>query len=105
MRFGLAERLYFSTDQTKVPHIGGLISALGVFSWPIAPQTSPEFRAGVTVVNVPCVVRDHHCGVLTDLNRDDFDVFDGGKKQEIRYFARLADVPLAVGLLLDPAGV
>ena len=61
------------------------------------------FKAGVTVVNVPVTVRGH--GILvTDLNKNDFEILDNGKRQEISYFAHQADIPLAVALLVDVSG-
>jgi len=49
------------------------------------------------------LVRGH--GILvTDLNKNDFEILDNGKRQEISYFAHQADVPLNVALLVDVSG-
>ena len=41
---------------------------------------------------------------MTDLNKNDFEILDNGKRQEISYFARQADVPLNVALWVDVSG-
>ena len=41
---------------------------------------------------------------MTDLNKNDFEILDNGKRQEISYFAHQADVPLNVALLVDVSG-
>jgi len=61
------------------------------------------FKTGVTVVNVPVTVRGD--GILvTDLHKNDFEILDNGKRQEISYFAHQDDVPLNVALLVDVSG-
>src|SRR5689334_21880841 len=55
-------------------------------------EVEAPFKTGVTVVNVPVTVRGR--GILvTDLNKNDFEILDNGKRQEISYFAHQADVP------------
>ena len=95
--------------------IAAVILGLGLTLLPVNPQqASPTFKTdvteveapfktGVTVVNVPVTVRGH--GILvTDLNKNDFEILDNGKRQEISYFAHQADVPLNVALLVDVSG-
>jgi VWFA-related protein len=54
-----------------------------------AAQTQPAetFKAGVTVIQVPVVVRDHDGHVVSNLGKDDFQLFDNGKRQEITSFS------------------
>lgn len=61
----------------------------------------PTIKVEVDVVNVLCSVHTKRGGLVADLSRDDFEVFEDGKKQEIRYFARETDLPLTIGLLVD----
>jgi len=90
---------------TAASRIGLFGLAVAFASQTLTPQaTSPIFQADVTVVNVPCVVRDRRGGLVTGLDKSNFELFDGGARQDIRYFARQADIPLAVGLLLDTSG-
>jgi VWFA-related protein len=47
---------------------------------------APVFRSGTNVVDVAAVVRDHHGQAVGSLVRDDFEIFDDGKRQEITGF-------------------
>ena len=82
-------------------------AALVFFSTLLAPgQDNPNddvttISVDVQVVNVLATVRDKKGRIVSDLTRDDFIVEEDGKPQEIRYFARQADLPLTIGLLVD----
>jgi Ca-activated chloride channel family protein len=70
-----------------------------------APQV-PVFRGGVDLVNVGVTVIDKKGSLITDLTPDDFEVYEDGRKQSVRYFsAGLASGPgdpaTHLGLLLD----
>jgi VWFA-related protein len=58
-----------------------------------AQQDPPQatFRAGTDLVQVNVVAQDKDGKPVTDLRRDDFQIFDNGAQQEIRLF--LADRP------------
>lgn len=61
-------------------------------------------RVDVDLVNVLCTVSDKRGALVTDLNKDDFEIREDGKKQRIRYFARDIDLPLTVAMLVDVSG-
>jgi Ca-activated chloride channel family protein len=61
-------------------------------------------KVDVQLVNVAFSVRDASGKLVMGLNRDDFDVFEEGAPQNISFFARGADVPLTVGLVVDFSG-
>jgi len=64
--------------------------------------TSPEkIGVRVEVVNVPVTVLDKRGRPVIDLNREDFQVFEDGKLQSIRYFSREMRQPLRIALILD----
>lgn len=68
---------------------------------PGAPsQPSPVFRAGVDVVSLNVTVTDGTGRYVTDLNGEDFSVFEDGAKQEISFFSK-SQLPIALALLLD----
>jgi VWFA-related protein len=50
-------------------------------------QTGETLKAGVTVIQVPVVVRDHDGHIVSNLGKDDFQLFDNGKRQEITSFS------------------
>jgi hypothetical protein len=66
-------------------------------------EQAPELTIKVPVqrVNVPFVVIDSKNRYVTDLTRDDFTVYDNGKKMKIDFFLQVATLPLRAGLLLD----
>lgn len=79
----------------------------------LAPATvqvqQPLFTSRIDLVHVGVTVLDRDGNLVTDLQRDDFEVFEDGQPQEVRYFSvGLAsdadDVPLHLGLLLDMSG-
>ena len=61
----------------------------------------PSIKVDVDVVSILCSVRDKKGALIPNLTKDDFEVFEDGKRQEIRYFARETDLPLTIGLLVD----
>lgn len=67
--------------------------------------TAPEpIRVDVNVVNVLCTVADKRGALITDLHKEDFEIREDGRKQDIRYFARDTDLPLTVAMLMDVSG-
>ena len=70
-------------------------------------QQPPVFRSGVDVVNVTVAVHDERGRLVTDLAEQDFQLFQDGRKQNIRVFARAFDpgrdelMALDLGLLMD----
>lgn len=61
-------------------------------------------RVDVNLVNVSFTVRDANGALADKLGRDDFDVFEDGALQKISFFARSADLPLTLGLIVDASG-
>src|ERR1700690_174218 len=80
----------------------GLISLCGAAAQE-APQT---FKSGVTMIEVPVVVRDRDGHAVGDLTKDNFQLFDNGKRVEIASFS--VDKPgrqmIAGRSLPDPDG-
>ena len=68
------------------------------------PEATPPIKVDVDVVNVLCTVYDKHGVLVRDLPKEDFQVLENGRRQEIRYFARDTDLPLTVALLVDVSG-
>jgi VWFA-related protein len=73
---------------------------------PAPPQKSaqgPDTVIKVDVQRVPVLFTavDKKDRYITDLGKEDVEVFDKGKKQEVLNFAQETDLPLRVGLLID----
>ncbi len=69
----------------------------------VAAQEPPDvtIKLDVDVVSLFCSVRTKKGTFVTNLEKGDFSIFEEGKSQEIRYFARETDLPLTIGLLVD----
>jgi len=50
-------------------------------------DSATTFKSGVTLIQVPVVVRDHNGHIVSGLGKDDFQLFDNGKPQEIASFS------------------
>ena len=64
-------------------------------------QNPTQFVSEVTRVNMLFTVTDKRGRFVTDLNRDDFEVFENKKRQEIAEFTSESDLPLRLGILVD----
>jgi Ca-activated chloride channel family protein len=60
----------------------------------------PAFRAGVEIVSLNVTVMDGTNRYITDLDTNDFSIFEDGVKQELTFFNRRQQ-PIALSLLLD----
>ncbi|MBK7034581.1 MAG: VWA domain-containing protein [Ignavibacteria bacterium] len=60
-------------------------------------------RVDSSLVSVPCLVIDRGGRYVTDLKKEDFEIFEDGVKQEIRHF-RPMEERISVLLLLDVSG-
>ena len=58
-------------------------------------------KVRVELVNVLMSVTDKKNRLVTDLTKDDFRIFEGGRPQDIRFFSRETDLPLRIGILID----
>ncbi len=67
-------------------------------------QDAPAIRVNVRLVNIAFTVRDAGGKLVTNLTKDDFEVFDDGQPQPISFFARGEDLPLTLGLIVDASG-
>jgi VWFA-related protein len=58
-------------------------------------------KVQVNVVNVFFNVKDKHGLLIPNLTKDDFEIFEDGKPQTIKYFAAETEQPLTLGILID----
>ena len=84
-----------------------MFSASSASSASSAPATQ-EFKSRVDLVNVGVTITDRKGNLVTDLTGDDFEIFEDGKKQSLRYFAtgeQSESAPeMHLGLMLDVSG-
>jgi VWFA-related protein len=65
------------------------------------PASKNKIRVRVEVVNVPVTVLSKRGLPVIDLTQSDFQVYEDGRPQAIRYFSQESHQPLRIGLMLD----
>jgi Ca-activated chloride channel family protein len=60
----------------------------------------PPFRSSVDVIAMNVTVTDASRGYVTDLDQQDFHVFEDGRPQQVAFFQK-SSLPLALALLID----
>jgi VWFA-related protein len=85
-----------------------LVLATGMATPQTAPKTAPPpieegqtIKIDVDLVNIFFTVRERSGSYIASLSKDDFEIFENGKKQEVKFFSRESDLPLTIGLLVD----
>jgi VWFA-related protein len=61
-------------------------------------------KVNVNVVGLFFNVKDKHGALIPNLTKDDFEVSEDGKPQNIKYFAAESNLPLTLGMLIDSSG-
>src|SRR4051812_23551736 len=79
------------------------IAALITASSLLVAEEEPTFRSDVALVRVDAQVVDRSNRAISGLRAEDFVLFEEGKEQPIRNFAR-ENMPVDVLLLLDVSG-
>jgi VWFA-related protein len=74
---------------------------LSLLTSPAWAQGEPTFSTEVKMVGVLASVRDKKGHLIRDLSQQDFTIFEDGRPQTIRYFAKQSDLPLVIGLMID----
>ena len=70
-----------------------------------ADQTTEEtLKVSVNVVGLFFNVKDKHGALIPKLTKEDFEVYEDGKSQTIKYFAAESNLPLTLGILIDSSG-
>jgi VWFA-related protein len=81
------------------------LAAIAVAAASTAAQSSDafRFRSGVELINVTATVTDDNGRFVSGLQKDDFTIFEDGKRQEVTHFSN-ERVPVSLGILLDASG-
>ena len=67
-------------------------------------QAMETLKVNVEVVQLFFNVKDKHGALIPSLTKNDFDMFEDGKPQTIKYFKAESDLPLTLGILIDSSG-
>src|SRR5258708_38633441 len=68
------------------------------------PPVDSTIRVDVRLVNVNFSVLDAAGGFHPEFERDNFEVFENGKRQPIRAFNKDTELPLTLGIIIDLSG-
>ena len=61
-------------------------------------------KVSVNVVGLFYNVKDKHGALIPNLTKNDFEVYEDGTPQTIKYFAAESNLPLTLGILIDSSG-
>ena len=67
----------------------------------IEPEDQSVIKVDVGLVNIMFNVRTKKGGLVPDLPKEEFTVFEDGQEQAIKAFTRESNLPLTIGLLVD----
>jgi VWFA-related protein len=67
-------------------------------------QSIETLKVNVEVVQLFFNVKDKHGALIPHLNKDNFDLFEDGQLQTIKYFKAESDLPLTIGMMIDSSG-
>ncbi len=81
-----------------------ILLALASVTGPALLAQDDTIKVDVNLVNILCTVRNKSNGLVGNLEKKDFRIFEDGKEQDIKYFTRETDIPLTIGLLVDTSG-
>ncbi len=87
-----------------------VVMLLPGFAWPQVPTPSQShqgdnytFRINSDLVVLHATVEDHKGAPVSGLDQNDFQVYEDGVRQRIKYFSH-EDIPVTVGLVIDNSG-
>ena len=67
-------------------------------------QPTETLKVNVNVVQLFFNVKDKHGALIPNLTKSDFEIYEDGKPQTIKYFAAESNLPLTLGIMIDSSG-
>ena len=67
-------------------------------------QSLETLKVNVEIVQLFFNVKDKHGALIPHLAKENFDLFEDGQPQTIKYFKAESDLPLTLGILIDSSG-
>jgi VWFA-related protein len=68
---------------------------------PAEDDNLQTFKAQVNVVNLFFNVKDKHGMLIPNLTKTDFEIYEDGKPQTVKYFSAESNQPLTLGIMID----
>jgi len=102
------------TSRTRIVFTAAVALAAASFSFSFAQQTparTPDdqkpvdtLKVNVNVVQLFFNVKDKKGGLIPNLTKDDFEIYEDGKPQTVKYFTAESNLPLTLGIMIDSSG-
>jgi VWFA-related protein len=67
-------------------------------------EPTTTLKVNVNVVQLFFNVKEKHGGLVPNLKKDDFEIYEDGKPQTIKYFTAESNLPLTLGMMIDASG-
>src|SRR2546421_10407991 len=67
-------------------------------------QPVDTLKGNVNVVQLFFNVKDKKGGRIPNLTKDDFEIYEDGKPQTVKYFTAESNLPLTLGIMIDASG-
>lgn len=80
-----------------------MAAVVGLGIWVASPAADPQYRAGTHLVSIFATVTDRDRRLVTDLGKDDFSVYDNGRRQPLSVFSSDSQ-PITIVVMLDRSG-
>jgi Ca-activated chloride channel homolog len=71
---------------------------------PPAQESDDQVEIGGELVNVPFSIADKKNKLIVDVKKEEVQIFEDGKPQDIFSFERLTETPITIALLVDVSG-
>jgi Ca-activated chloride channel family protein len=93
-----SNRARASAGQASRIALAALLAAVGATA--LGAQQGNRIRSGVELVSLNITAADAGGKYVTDLNQDDFEVYEDGAKQKLTFFSKTQQ-PISLAILLD----
>ena len=67
-------------------------------------EPATTLKVNVNVVQLFFNVKDKHGALIPNMTKDDFEIFENGQQQTLKYFTPETNLPLTLGMLIDSSG-
>ena len=67
-------------------------------------EPTTTLKINVNVVQLFFNVKEKHGGLVPNLTKNDFEIYEDGKPQTIKYFTAESNLPLTLGMMIDASG-
>lgn len=67
-------------------------------------EPATTLKVNVNIVQLFFNVKDKHGALIPNMTKDDFEIYEDGQQQTLKYFTPETNLPLTIGMLIDSSG-